>query len=52
MARRGPQTFQKKLKEQQRKEKQQAKMAKRLGHRHPAEPAPEAAARPGEVESS
>lgn len=34
MAGRGPQTFKKRQKEQQRKERQQAKMEKRLQRRH------------------
>jgi len=52
MAGRGPQSFQKRLKEQQRKEKQQAKMAKKLERRRQAEPSPEAPARQGDAESS
>jgi len=38
MAGRGPQSYQKQLKEQQRKEKQQEKMAKRLERKRQAEP--------------
>jgi hypothetical protein len=44
MAGRGPQSFQKKLKEQQRKEKQQEKIAKRLERKRLAESSPEAPA--------
>jgi len=40
MAGRGPQSFQKKLKEQQRKEKQQEKIAKRLERKRLAEASP------------
>lgn len=52
MAGRGPQSFQKKLKEQQRKEKQQEKMAKRLERKRQAESSPEPPARSSEGESS
>jgi hypothetical protein len=52
MASRGPQSFQKRQKEQQRKEKQQEKMAKRLERKRQAEPSPEAPTRQGEAESS
>jgi hypothetical protein len=48
MAGRGPQTFQKKLKEQQRKEKQQEKMAKRLERRRRPEASPEESPAPSE----
>ena len=53
MAGRGPQSFQKRQKEQQRKEKQQEKLAKKLERRRQAEsPAPETPAQQGEAESS
>jgi hypothetical protein len=51
MASRGPQSFQKRQKEQQRKEKQQEKLAKKLERRRQAGPSPEPQ-RPGEAESS
>ena len=38
MAGRGPQSFQKRQKEQQRKEKQQEKMARKLARKQQAEP--------------
>jgi hypothetical protein len=41
MGNRGPQSFQKRLKEQQRKEKQQEKLAKRLERKRQAEASPE-----------
>jgi hypothetical protein len=41
MAGRGPQTFQKRQKEQQRKERQQEKMARRLERKHQKQGAPE-----------
>ena len=52
MAGRGPQSFQKRLKEQQRKEKQQEKMAKRLERRRQAETTPPSQPQQGEAESS
>jgi hypothetical protein len=54
MAGRGPQSFQKKLKEQQRKEKQQEKLARKIERRRQAEASPEPAIETpqGEVEPS
>lgn len=53
MAGRGPQSFQKKLKEQQRKEKQQEKIAKRLERkRQPGVSEEEPPAPQGEAEPS
>jgi hypothetical protein len=52
MAGRGPQSFQKRQKEQQRKEKQQEKIAKRLERKRQAAASPEPPARQGEAESS
>lgn len=52
MAGRGPQSFQKKLKEQQRKEKQQEKIAKRLERKRQAVASPDALTEPGDAESS
>jgi hypothetical protein len=52
MAGRGPQSFQKRQKEQQRKEKQQEKLAKKLERRRQEEPSPETQARLGGNESA
>jgi hypothetical protein len=52
MAGRGPQSFQKKLKEQKRKEKQQEKLAKRMERRRRAEVSPEPLTQQQEGESS
>src|SRR5262249_36715527 len=51
MSGRGPQTFQKRLKEQQRKEKQQEKMAKRLERKRQPESSSDTSTREGETES-
>ncbi len=52
MGNRGPQSFQKRQKEQQRKEKQQEKMAKRLERKRQAETTPEPPAEQREVQPS
>lgn len=52
MAGRGPQSFQKKLKEQQRKEKQQEKLAKKLERRRQAQSSPGTEQPLGEAEPS
>ena len=52
MAGRGQQSFQKRLKEQQRKEKQQEKMAKRLERKRQPDASLEPPVQTGEVESS
>ena len=52
MAGRGPQSYQKRLKEQQRKEKQQEKMAKKLERKRQAASSPDSPAQPDEAESS